>query len=97
MIRHLLCGRRSSRSVAPMLVLSRRVGESVVIGDDVTVTVLEVRGDVVRIGIDAPRSVAVNRAELLRETAETNRTAASPDEQTVASLSQALKDRAPEA
>ncbi|HEY1134515.1 MAG TPA: carbon storage regulator, partial [Nocardioides sp.] len=42
-----------------MLVLSRRVGESVVIGDNVTVTVLEVRGDVVRIGIDAPRSVAV--------------------------------------
>ncbi|NHA00561.1 carbon storage regulator [Nocardioides sp. W3-2-3] len=50
-----------------MLVLSRRVGESVVIGDGspeaVTVTVLEVRGDVVRIGIDAPRSVAVHRAE----------------------------------
>ena len=40
-----------------MLVLSRRVGESIVIGDDVTVTVLEVRGDVVRVGIDAPRSV----------------------------------------
>ena len=37
------------------------------IGDNVTVTVLEVRGDVVRIGIDAPRSVAVNRAELLAE------------------------------
>ena len=38
-----------------MLVLSRRVGESVVVGDDVTITVLEVRGDVVRVGIDAPR------------------------------------------
>ena len=48
-----------------MLVLSRRVGESVAIGDDVVVTVLEVRGDVIRVGIDAPRSVAVHRAELL--------------------------------
>ncbi len=56
-----------------MLVLSRRVGESVVIGDDVTVTVLEVRGDVVRVGIDAPRSVQVHRAELLAQLEETNR------------------------
>src|SRR4051794_9486044 len=39
-------------SVTSMLVLSRRVGESIVIGDSVTVTVLEVRGDVVRVGID---------------------------------------------
>ena len=53
-----------------MLVLSRRVGERVVVGDDVTITVLEVRGDVVRIGIDAPRSVAVHRAELLEELPE---------------------------
>ena len=53
-----------------MLVLSRRVGESVVIGDapgQITVTVLEVRGDVVRVGIDAPRSVSVHRAELLEQ------------------------------
>ena len=50
-----------------MLVLSRRVGESVVVGDDVTITVLEVRGDVVRVGIDAPRSVSVHRAELLAD------------------------------
>ena len=63
-----------------MLVLSRRTGESVVIGDDITVTVLEVRGDVVRIGIDAPRSVAVNRAELLAEVANTNQAASSPAE-----------------
>jgi carbon storage regulator len=48
-----------------VLVLSRRVGESLVVGDDVIITVLEVRGDIVRIGIDAPRSVAVQRAELL--------------------------------
>ena len=78
-----------------MLVLSRRVGESVVIGDGspdaVTVTVLEVRGDVVRIGIDAPRSVAVHRAELLAELADANADAASPSQTTLASLSEALR------
>lgn len=76
-----------------MLVLSRRVGESVVIGDDITVTVLEVRGDVVRIGIDAPRSVAVNRAELLAEVTNNNQAAASPAETAVASLAEALRKR----
>ncbi|MEQ6903723.1 carbon storage regulator CsrA [Nocardioides sp. YIM 152588] len=79
-----------------MLVLSRRVGESVVIGDDVTVTVLEVRGDVVRIGIDAPRSVRVNRAELLQQVADANADAASPSADAVASLSslaQAMRGR----
>lgn len=77
-----------------MLVLSRRAGESVVLGDDITVTVLEVRGDVVRIGIDAPRSVKVHRAELLAELEESNRQAASPSEEIVAQLSEALhRDR----
>jgi carbon storage regulator len=76
-----------------MLVLSRRAGESVVIGEDVTVSVLEVRGDVVRIGIDAPRSVAVHRAELLVELEQSNKEAASPSEDTVDSLLHALRDR----
>lgn len=79
-----------------MLVLSRRIGESIVIGDSaekVTVTVLEVRGDVVRIGIDAPRSVKVHRAELLAELADTNAGAASPPEAAVASLTEALRAR----
>lgn len=76
-----------------MLVLSRRPGESVVVGDDITITVLEVRGDVIRIGIDAPRSVAVHRAELLEQLESVNREAASPSEDAVASLSQALRAR----
>jgi carbon storage regulator len=70
-----------------MLVLSRRVGESVVIGDDVVVTVLEVRGDVVRVGVDAPRSVQVRRQELVAEVAESNRAAASPSVEAVKNLS----------
>jgi len=76
-----------------MLVLSRRVGESVVVGDDVTITVLEVRGDVVRVGIAAPRSVAVHRAELLAELATENQSSASPSEDAVASLTRALRER----
>jgi carbon storage regulator len=70
-----------------MLVLSRRMGESVVIGDDIVITVLEYRGDVVRIGVEAPRHVQVRRAELLAELAETNRAAASPGQGAVAGLS----------
>jgi carbon storage regulator len=47
-----------------MLILTRRAGENVMIGDDVTVTILEVKGGQVRIGINAPRSVAVHREEI---------------------------------
>lgn len=47
-----------------MLVLTRKAGESIVIGDDVVVTVLEVRGGQVRIGIEAPREVTIYRAEV---------------------------------
>ena len=77
-----------------MLVLSRRIGESIVLGDDIVVTVLDVRGDMVRIGIKAPRSVDVHRAELLEALEETNKQAASPDEETVSNLSEALRRRA---
>ncbi|MEP6623757.1 MAG: carbon storage regulator CsrA [Acidimicrobiia bacterium] len=48
-----------------MLVLTRRVNERIVIGDNVVVTVLEVRGDQVRLGIEAPRDVKVFREEVL--------------------------------
>ena len=47
-----------------MLILTRRVGETVMIGDDVTVTVLGVKGNQVRIGVNAPRDVAVHREEI---------------------------------
>jgi carbon storage regulator len=48
----------------PMLILTRRVGETVVIGDDIVVTVLGVKGNQVRIGVKAPRDVAVHREEI---------------------------------
>jgi carbon storage regulator len=59
-----------------VLILSRRTNQSIVIGGDVVVTVLEVRGDQVRLGVRAPREVTVHREEVHREILEANRSAA---------------------
>ncbi|GAA3930431.1 carbon storage regulator CsrA [Actinoplanes auranticolor] len=74
-----------------MLVLTRKAGESLMIGDDVVVTVLETRGDVVRIGIEAPRSIRVHREEVFRELQTSNREAASPDEDAVRAVTEMLR------
>jgi len=74
-----------------VLVLTRRPGESIMIGDEVVVTVLDVRGDVVRVGIKAPRSVQVHREEVYRELQKANLDAASPSEHAVEVLSEMLR------
>ena len=54
-----------------MLILSRRIGESLTIGEDVTLTVLGVKGNQIRIGIKAPRGVSVHREEVLEKIQQT--------------------------
>lgn len=74
-----------------MLVLTRRAGESVMIGDNVIITVLEARGDVVRLGIEAPREVQVHREEVYRELQAANREAASPSEDAVEAVTKMMR------
>lgn len=58
-----------------MLVLTRKVNQSIIIGDDVEVVVLEVRGEQVRLGIRAPRNVVVHRKEIFDQIQDENRAA----------------------
>ena len=67
------------------------------VGDDVVITVLDTRGDVVRLGIMAPRSVQVHREEVYRELQKVNREAASPSDVAVNALTKLLSPKADEA
>ncbi len=58
-----------------MLVLTRKLGEGIVIGDDVTITIVEMKGGNVRIGIDAPRDKKIYRQEIFTRIVEENRDA----------------------
>jgi carbon storage regulator len=62
-----------------MLVLTRKIGEQILIGDDIVITVLDSRGEGVRIGIDAPRGVKIQREEVLRAVTEANLAAVAAD------------------
>jgi carbon storage regulator len=72
-----------------VLVLTRRPNQSIVIGGgEIVITVLEVRGDQVRLGIKAPREVQVHRDEVWAELQQANRAAALPDRKAVEGLEQ---------
>lgn len=77
-----------------MLVLSRRIGERLVIGPDIVITVIDVRSDGVRIGIDAPRDVRVSRAEILEAVERENAGAAAADDSAVDALRRLAPRRA---
>ena len=69
-----------------MLALSRKPGESVVIGNDIEITILEVKGEQVKVGIKAPQSVAISRKELFEQIQESNREASKISEDVMKNL-----------
>ncbi|MCL2236106.1 MAG: carbon storage regulator CsrA [Defluviitaleaceae bacterium] len=73
-----------------MLALTRRKGETIVIGDDIIITVLSVAGDAVKIGIDAPRHIPVNRQEVYELIQEQNKKAAKTAVADVSALSKMM-------
>jgi carbon storage regulator len=64
-----------------MLLLSRRNGESVIIGDDITLTVLGIQGNQVRLGIEAPKKISVHREEIYLKIQQEKESAANQDTQ----------------
>ena len=58
-----------------MLALTRKLGESIVIGKDIKVSILEIKGDQIKIGIDAPKNVTIYREEIFKQIEEENKEA----------------------
>ena len=73
-----------------MLILSRKIDEQIKIGDNITLTIIEVRGDQVKIGIEAPKSVKVFREEVFNAIQKENKAAAVGDTASLDSLSKLL-------
>ncbi len=76
-----------------MLVLTRRLNQSIKIGDDVEITVIEVRGDQVRLGVSAPRDVSVHRKEVYLQIQQENQAASqsSAEQVSMEALTQAMQ------
>lgn len=62
-----------------MLVLTRKRGEQILIGDDIVITILDAKGDSVRIGVDAPKGVVIHRLEVMQAVTEANLEASRAD------------------
>ena len=75
-----------------MLILTRRNGESLMIGDDVKITILGIKGNQVRIGIDAPREVEVHREEIYERIKRENTTSGPGDDEDLAVMDRLFGD-----
>jgi carbon storage regulator len=69
-----------------MLVLTRKPDQSIMVGGDIEITILEVRGEQVRVGIRAPRDVSIHRKEVFDQIRDANRTASDATAETVPAL-----------
>ncbi len=78
-----------------MLILTRRVGENVIIGDDIVISIIEVRGDAVRVGIEAPRALTVHRGEVWLELRRANEQAAATDDAAIDAVVEGLRTDPP--
>jgi carbon storage regulator len=74
-----------------MLILSRKIDEQIKIGDNITITIIEVRGEQVKIGVEAPKSVKVFREEVFNAIQKENKAAAVGDIASLDSLSKLIK------
>ena len=73
-----------------MLVLARKINESIMIGDDIEIVVVDIKGDQIKLGIRAPRSVSVHRAEIFKEIQEQNKKAVESTPQSLGNLKNLL-------
>lgn len=77
-----------------MLILARKLNESIMIGDEIEIVVVEIKGDQVKLGIRAPRNVAVHRTEIYKEIRDQNaRAAETPAPESLDSLASLIKKK----
>jgi carbon storage regulator len=76
-----------------MLVLTRKIGESIKINEDVKITVIDVKGKNIRLGIEAPRDTKIYREEVFLRIKQENRTAATSTDIDMGKISQLMKDK----
>ena len=78
-----------------MLVLARRINESIMIGDEIEIVIVDIKGDQIKLGIRAPRSVSVHRTEVYKEIQDQNKEAARSAPTSLEGLGKLLKKKKP--